>query len=82
MISHYARKRNLRCDEDDDIDSDDDDEYEDASKPEIDSPTPGEKYAGPSTRDVQKTLRSADRQWTALESEEAYTALSTGLARV
>ena len=60
MISHYARKRNLICDEGDDIDSDNNNEYKDASEPEIDSPTPGEKYVGPSTRDGQKTLRSAD----------------------
>ena len=79
MISYYARKRNVRCDADDDIGSDDDDKYEDASEPEVDSPTPGEKYAGPSTRDGQKTLRSADRQWMALESEDVYAALSAAL---
>lgn len=46
--------------------------YEDASKPEIDSPTPGEKYFGPSTMDGQKTLREVDHQWTAMESDHVH----------
>ena len=50
---------------------DDEDLYEDASKSENTSPTPGEKYSGPSTKDRQKTHRAVDLQWSALEADEA-----------
>ena len=72
MISHLAHAKceeeNCDCDAIDDAD----DLYEDASESEPSSPTPGEKYAGPSTRDGRKTLREVDRYWTALESETAH----------
>ena len=48
---------------------DDDNLYEDASEAGEPSPTPGEKYAGPSTRGGQKTLREVDRSWTAFEAD-------------
>ena len=79
-IKKYGEKYNVSCDIANEYGSASDEEYEDASEDKPTSPTPGGKYAGPSTRDGQKTLHEADRQWTAMESEDAYEALSTGLA--
>ena len=82
LATHFARVRGLHDDNDDDDNDDDDDDddnigdlYEDCSESEPVSPTAGEKYAGPPTRGGEKTLRSVDRQWSALESEDAHRAL-------
>ena len=60
-IKKFGRKYNVSCDSQDEYNSASN-EFEDASKLEPPSPTPGGKYAGPSTRDRQTTLREADCQ--------------------
>ena len=81
MRAHFA---NMRVggpglfDDDDNSDDDDDnigDLYEDCSESEAVSLTPGEKYTGPSTSGGEKTLRSVDQQWSAMESEDSQRAL-------